>query len=418
MRKFFSFALALVGLCTLISCSSKKEEPLVIWTSCKEFATYVEQFNASHENAKAVLVYKEQPARALPPAKDEQTPDLIIGSWLKNSTTRKYFTPLDYLFQERDLNRSIFYSQLIDYGVINEKQYLVPISFNIPAIAYDARQEENLPAGKSLTLNQIKECAKAFNTTDKAGNFTAMGFAPVWDTDFLYLVSKIQGASYREKGNSFSWNESAMEQTIRYLRAWTLDCNNDSTAEQNFQFKYLTMPEYKQVISGRTLFAYMTSDQLFTLSPSQLQPLSFRWVQSNGMSSVVDSIITVGLYKHAKHSSQAELFLKWFFTTQTQVELIQIQEDMKLDTRIFGIASGFSSIAQVNEACYPTHYSQLLGKLPEASSLTLPNILPYRWTSLKQQVIIPYLQQSSDTNALEAVEDLPNRIADWSKQFF
>lgn len=310
MRKFFSVALAAVTLCSLVSCSSKSEEPLVIWTSSKEFATYVEQFNATHTNAKAVLVYKEQPARALPPAKDEQTPDLIIGSWLKNSTTRKYFTPLDYLFQERQLNKSVFYRQLIDYGVINEKQYLVPISFNIPAIAYDSRQEANLPEGKSLTLNQIKECAKAFNTTDKSGNYTAMGFAPVWDTDFLYLVSKMQGASYREKGNSFSWNESAMDQTIRYLRAWTQDCNTDSTAEQNFQFKYLTMPEYKQVISGRTLFAYMTSDELFTLSPAQLEPLSFRWIQSNGMSSVEDSLITVGLYKHAKHSSQAELFYK------------------------------------------------------------------------------------------------------------
>lgn len=418
MRKFFSIALAAVALCSLVSCSSKSEEPLVIWTSSKEFATYVEQFNATHTNAKAVLVYKEQPARALPPAKDEQTPDLIIGSWLKNSTTRKYFTPLDYLFQERLLNKSVFYRQLIDYGVINEKQYLVPISFNIPAIAYDSRQEANLPEGKSLTLNQIKECAKAFNTTDKSGNYTAMGFAPVWDTDFLYLVSKMQGASYREKGNSFSWNETAMEQSIRYLRAWTQDCNTDSTAEQNFQFKYLTMPEYKQVISGRTLFAYMTSDELFTLSPAQLEPLSFRWIQSNGMSSVEDSLVTVGLYKHAKHSSQAELFLKWFFTTQTQVQLIQKQEEMKLDTRVFGIASGFSSIAQVNEACYPTYYSQLLGKLPEASSLTLPNILPYRWTSLKQQVIIPYLQQSSDTTSQKEVDDLTRRIADWSKQFF
>ena len=412
--------LFLAGLCliTLSSCSSRKDDPLVIWTNNKEFAIYIEHYNATHSNSKAILVYKEEPSRSLPPAKDEPTPDLVIGSWLKNSTTRKYFSPLDYLFQENGLNRSIFYEQIIDYGVINEKQYIIPISFNTPMIAYDARQDGNLPAKKTINLEQIKQAAISFNTLDKSQNYTAMGFAPSWDADFLYFVSKVMGASYREKGTNFSWNEDAMANTAAYLKKWTQDANRDTTTEQNFNFKYLPMPEYKQVMSGRCLFAYMTSQDFFTLLPSQSQPLGFKWIEQNGSLAIEDSIISVGLYKHAKHTKQAEQFLSWFFTEQTQIELLDLQEEMKLDTRIFGIASGFSSIAQVNEKSYTSHYPQLLGALPDAKTLTLPNILPYRWQSLKEQVIIPYLEESINTDSTKTPATLEDRIADWSKQFF
>ena len=89
--------LALIGfLC--FSCNSPYEDPIIIWTNRSEFASYVELFNASQDDCKAIVVYKENPSESFPIAKDETPPDIVIGPWLKNETVRKNFISLDYLF--------------------------------------------------------------------------------------------------------------------------------------------------------------------------------------------------------------------------------------------------------------------------------------------------------------------------------
>ena len=57
-----------------------QQNRIVIWTSCREFAQYIELFNRQHTDNCAILVYKENPALSLPPAKDENPPDIIVGS--------------------------------------------------------------------------------------------------------------------------------------------------------------------------------------------------------------------------------------------------------------------------------------------------------------------------------------------------
>ncbi|MBQ2464927.1 MAG: hypothetical protein II507_08085, partial [Treponema sp.] len=61
-RKGLSFALCFFCLAvTLIfsSCGNKKNEPLIIWTDIPEFASYAELFNKEHNDAKAVVVFKQ-----------------------------------------------------------------------------------------------------------------------------------------------------------------------------------------------------------------------------------------------------------------------------------------------------------------------------------------------------------------------
>lgn len=414
------FACAFLFLCffTCVGCSNSAANPIIIWTSSAEFASYVELFNSTHENAKAVVVYKEQPARSLPPAKGEQVPDIVVGSWLKNSGTRKYFSPVDYLFSEQKINKALFYPQLIDYGEINGKQYLLPVSFNLPAIVFNSKNSSYVINEHLLNLDDIKTAAGSFNVKNKDGVYTEMGYAPSWDSNFLYLVAKLQGASFREKGTSFSWDSKAMLSAITYLREWTAARNTDTTSEQNFQFKYLYMPEYKQVSLGKSLFAYMSSNELFSLADEQQSGLSFRWIAQDGTVPVDDEIITMGLYKGSHNTSDAEVFLAWFNKEATQEALLKHTADMHLDNKTFGIAGGFSALKNVNEKVYPIYYRQVLGNLPSADFLSTPNILPYRWTSLKQKVIIPYLSASTNTNTHTVVQTLEERIADWSKQYF
>ena len=83
----------------LVACDEKtQEQRLVIWTDCPEFSQYIELFNKTHKDNSAILVYKENPALSLPAQKDEVVPDIIIGSWLRNENTTKYFKQLDSIF--------------------------------------------------------------------------------------------------------------------------------------------------------------------------------------------------------------------------------------------------------------------------------------------------------------------------------
>ena len=58
---------------------AQADRRIVIWTSCREFAQYIELYNATSLENRAILVYKENPALSLPPAKDELPPDIIVG---------------------------------------------------------------------------------------------------------------------------------------------------------------------------------------------------------------------------------------------------------------------------------------------------------------------------------------------------
>ncbi len=401
---------------TFVSCKNSRTNPVIIWTNNVEFASYVELFNAKHKDTKAVVVYKESPASSLPPAKDELAPDLVVGPWLKNSKTRKNFTPMDYLLGEQGISRSSYYNQVINYGIINEKQYLLPVSFNLPLIIYGTRNENLITTTHLISIDQMKTMAKAFNAQGSDGSFTKMGYAPSWDSDFIYEVTKLKNVSYREKGASFSWNAEEMKNTLESLKAWTTDCNADTSSEQNFQFKYLYMPKYKQVATGRCLFAYTTSDEFFKLTEMQSQGISFRWLEENMKIPVEDSIVTMGLYKKSRNTKKAEEFIGWFAREDTQRELLERTQLLKLDTITFGIAGGFSAIKSVNEKIYPLYYRSLLANLPTESYLTMPNILPPRWMNLKQRVVIPFISDGINTAEKESM-GLEERISDWTKQY-
>lgn len=408
---------ALLSLFSLSGCKNEQVKPAIIWTDRPEMASYVELFNATHDNAKAIVIYKEQPARSLPPARDEQSPDIVIGPWLKNSKTRKFFSPLDYLISDHSINPKSYYPSLLEYGVMNDKQYLLPVSFNLPLMVYHSKNEASVPETKEVSLEEIKQSATAFNSKNKSGAFTTMGYGPSWDGDFLYLVSKLYGADYMEKGTKFLCNTDAMNSTVDFIRSWTSESNTDTSTEQNFQFKYLYMAKYKQIATDHCLYAYMPSNEYYSI-PHKQAGLSFKWIQKDGVIPVEDDILMLGLYKNSKNTKSAEAFISWLMKESTQSALLQRTERMGLNSFSFGFAGGFSSLKDVNRAVYPKYYIQLLGQFPDETKITTSHILPYRWPSLKENVIIPFLTESSNTSSTEESKSLDERISDWSKQYF
>ena len=415
-----TFLAAVLGFFTISLFSCKEKNPtVIIWTDRPEMASYVELFNTTHTETKAMVIYKESPISSLPPMKGEYVPDLIVGPWLKSSTSRKYFKPVDYLFEEKKLIASDYYRQLLDYGVLNKKQYLVPLSFNLPAIVFKKDNEKLVEDDHIITLEALRDSAAKYNKKNRNGEYKTIGYAPSWDSNFMYMASRLNGVSYQEKGNGFSWDRNAMADSILFFREWTTDVNKNTAEEQNFQFKFLYMSKYRQLSNGKCAFAYMTSDELFALTNEQASDLTFRWlVKDNSSVMVEDSIITMGIYKYANNTKGAEIFMEWLSSEATQQALIQRTESMHLDTVAFGIAGGFSALKNVNANVFPTHYRVLLGNLPTEQNLDMPNILPYRWPNLKEKVIVPYLKDSANTeNALEMVETIESRLEESNRVY-
>lgn len=395
-----------------------QQDRIVIWTSCREFAQYIELFNRQHKDNCAILVYKENPALSLPPAKDENPPDIIVGSWLRTDAPQKSFKSLDYLFDTKKLTSDIFYPQLLEAGKRKKVQYLLPVSFNLPAVIFSTENKELIPESYVLSLEQIRSTASAFNTKNKKDAYTKIGFTPLGSTDFLYLTAKVKGADFREEKGEITWNGQAMLNAISFLKDWVNTENTSAQIEEDFTFKYLFMPYYRQVSSGRTLFAYTTSDNLFKILKEQELSVDYRWVVENNSIFIEDSCTLMGIYEDAANQVGATEFISWFFQSENQRKILESKELLNLETDMFGIAGGFSSLRDVTEHILPVYYNQLLTNLPPAQMLTVPNQLPARWESYRSLVVEPYIKDSVKLTDGEPQPDHHDYEKEWRKKVF
>lgn len=413
-RILFIFFISCVLLFNYISCSSS--QPVIIWTDKTEIVSYVEFFNVAQNKNKAIVVYKDKLAVSLPPAKDEESPDIVIGSFLFNSRVKKNFSSLEKVFSRSAVNPSSIYSPLLDWGKVSGRQYLIPVSFNIPAMIFSSLNQELVSSDILIDCDTVRDTGARYNQKNEE-IFLKMGYAPSWNKDFLFHVAKMNGAEFGERGSNFSWNADSLKSTVNYFKDWSREKNGGTEVEQDFSFKYLYTPVQKLVSSGRCLFAYTTSDVFFEIPGVQTENIMFRWLSKNEKVYVNDSLTSLGLYKKSRNKRAARDFIVWFLTESTQKNLLDRSIRMNLGTQTFGICNGFSSIKSVNERVFPAYYKNLLGNLPAETALVAPLTLPARWESLKERVIVPYLSDATNTDTEAAVKTIEERIITWRNQF-
>lgn len=413
MRKFTALLLSVFITLLLLSCSRKTDNRTVIWASSPEFAQYIELFNRTHPDNNVVLVYKENPADSLPPARDEAVPDIIAGPYLRNDKTWLNFKSLEFLFDRSILSSEDFYTQLLDAGKQYRRKYLLPVSFNLPCVMFASENRELVTNNYTLTLDQIREISAGFNKQNKNGAYTRMGFTPLSYPDFPYLVARLFNVNFRvEKGNVV-YNNLALKDTIDYLRNWSDSANQSVQTEDDFAYKYLFMPEYRQATSGRCLFSYTTSDQLFRFMHDEDEEIDYRWIYKGDSIPVEDSFVMMGIYDRAENVVGATEFISWFLQSENQKAILDRKAKANLDTEKFGIAGGFSAVREVNDRILPLYYTKLLSNLPPSQMITVPEKLPAKWDSYKEIVIEPYINAAVHSDVLP--EMLPY-IREWEKQ--
>ncbi|MDY5122488.1 MAG: hypothetical protein SPE59_01670 [Treponema sp.] len=373
---------------------SKQTSPdrIVIWTDNAEFAQYTELFNKTHSKDKAIVVYKSNPALALPPAKDELPPDIIVGSWLRTDSTPKYFRSLDYIFDHQILTSKMFYPELFESGKSKQVQYLLPVSFNLPVIIFSKENKNFVDTNYSMSLEQLRKISAEYNQKNKKGNYTRIGFSPYSNSDFLYLVTKLNDVNFHGYKNTIVWDNEALLKTVADLQDWINTDNTSCQTEEDFAFKYLFMPYYRQVTSGRTLFSYTTSDQLFKVMNEQIFNIDYRWIYEKSKIPIEDSYKMMGIYKNAANIVGASEFITWFFQPENQKLILERKESLNLQVDNFGIAGGFSAIREVTEHYLPVYYKPLLENLPPSTMIEVSQKLPARWESYRNNVVVEYLR--------------------------
>ncbi len=411
-------AIFLSFLLMISACSTNDVTILTVWTDRAEIVSYSEVFNSQNKKIKVNVIYKDRLAQAIPPAKDELPPDIAIGSWLKNTNMNRNFIPLDTIFNSSQINPQNFYPSLVSYGKKNNQQYLLPVSFNLPMMIYSKSNTLKEIESINIDLEEVQTTAQKYNRKNKNDFYTHMGFGPSWKSEFLYEVAKIHNADFEEDENSFAYNADNLENAINFLREWTAGNNSSTKAEQDFQFKYLYTPDYKQIGFGPSLFAYTTSDSFFTIPSFNFDSINYKWLSNQDIIIAEDNIVMAGIYNSCKTIEEAQVFMTWLINDGTQKILLDRQRSMNLDKETFGIASGFSSLISVNEKVFPLYYKNLLGHIPPVKTIRSPySTFPPRWKSLKERVIIPFLTDSTNTSSTETVKSISDRLDNWKKQF-
>jgi ABC-type glycerol-3-phosphate transport system substrate-binding protein len=400
------YVLAAAFFLLLSACSEFDKSAAVLLTDRPEFAFYAEQFNISQNKYKIEVIYQNNIADDFYNA--EKPPDIIAGRWLKSASTLKHWQNLDFLFKKDEEFEKKFYTSLIELGKFNKKQYLLPISFNLPVIIFSRDNAKLVSDLFTIDLEEIKTLGKNFNE-EKNNVFSRMGFSPLWNNDFLFEIAVIFNAAFKE-GDPLDWNTEALDKAVLYIREWIDEANGGFKAEDDFFFKYFFDPLPKLVINSRILFAYTKSSEFFTMSNETQALLDFRILSGGTSIPVSEDAAYYGLYKRGKAQNAARAFTVWFFNEDTQMLLLQKSMESHISDTIFGIANGFSAMRTVNETIFPLYYSALLGHTPPASMLATQNILPKNWMEIKERVIIPYLR---DACRMPNVLPLKQSLNDW-----
>ena len=305
---------------------------------------------------------------------------------------KKNLSRLDSLLKNKGpLDKNAFYPALLQTGRHNEKQYLIPVSFNLPALVFYSANYESLQDAAMLSFDDIKTLSKKFNSQRKEGVWNSMGFGPLWSQDFLYLVFKDSGVFFNVSPNSISYTENLFIKTSDFVREWIEQVNGSAKNEQDFAFKYLYMPFYNQVQSGRCLFSYDTSRQILSLPKDKIHDLDFRWICNNNKIQIEDDFVSVGIYAKSKNKSAAKKFIVWLMSEDAQRQILDRKVQMNLSTDSFGVAGGFSALQNVTERLFPLYYRALLSNTPVADRLCAPQKFPGDWAHVKSQAVEPFI---------------------------
>jgi hypothetical protein len=294
------------------------------------------------------------------------------------------------LFNRGALLREDFYSGLLNAGISDGRQVLLPFAFNLPAVVFSTDELTKDAPKLIASLQYMSEKGASFNQSVR-GRFVRVGYSPLWQPEFLYSSSVAFGAQFRETSEgTVHWNSARLQDMKEFCARWIGEVNEGFEQDNQFLRTYLYEPLPQLLDAGRILFYVNDSSTLFRNLEDQQKEVDFRWLGAENRIPVDEEVLFFGIPKGSGHRRVARLFLAWIFQQPNQARLLKINQEKRLDT--FGIAGGFSSLRMVNEREFPQTYRQLLGRIPPEEMLLFAKPLPVDWERQKKQTVIPWME--------------------------
>ncbi len=386
------------------SLSSKKT--FVIWTDQPAIISYIENFNTSRKSVKAELVYKKDPADEI--RKTKIHPDLVISSSLNSVRVIENFSKINSLFRKDGVSRDIFYKELLEKGMHERRQVLIPVSFNLPALMFRKGEVSYNISNFVLTRKNLIDISTDFNSKNKS----LLAFSPRWNKEFLVHVSSLYGAGFEEtETGRLSYNMENIEKSLSFVRSFIETTNRGIGNDLAFEDKYLYKPAENLLDEGKIFFYFTELRNFYETNQQERTNLNFRWTSKDNYIMANEDIIYAGIPKHAENKKGAINFLEWFFDHKTQQSLMESAKEKR--ARSFGICMGFSSIKSVNEQVFPKHYPLLIGHIPPEDILKFPKPHPVEWEKIKNDVIANWLYKESSNS--ETKTSLEGAVKNWYK---
>jgi hypothetical protein len=358
-----------------------------VGTNRPEFASYLSYLNSVQDDVRIEMHYRGDPAAAV----DEQPRfDIVVGPYLSSPSVRGRFEPLEELFDEGFVSREVFYPRLLSSGADEEHQYLLPISFNIPAAVFRVDGPGG-GQGLVLSLDEMRARSAAYNEGGEEA-YTKVGYSPAWNRMFPLLAVRLLGADFEANPDGeLTWDAEAVAEGVAYLREWITVDNGGPSLLAAFDEKYRYDPAHNLVRDGRVLYTVLRSDELFTLPLARREGMDFRWLAQNDRIPVYADVVFAGIPIGARNSAAARGVLLQLVSVALQERLLERSFAAQLNSRVFGFAGGFSSLREVSERAYPAHYPALIGHSAPADFLDFPGPLTVDWARVREDLLLPWL---------------------------
>ncbi len=408
MKKYIFFAAGILLLAA--SCSQSGKHTVILWTNRPAIAAYVEEFNAVHNQTKVEIEYRKDPGRSLKTA--ASPPDLVVDEYLNSASTVALFAELDSLFKKGSIDKTSFYGNLLKQGVVEGKQVLLPVSFDLPLIFFKKGSSSPFIVPFFMNIDNLRKASAAANKKSKK-SFAVEGFSPLWNTEMLFQIAKLYNVDFRQTHSFITWNNDNLNKSIAFIQDWIRTVNGGLIQEKEFREKYLYDPKPNLVEGGRISFSYARLTSFFALPPEKRKNLDYRWLSINNEVHALQTVLYAGIPKGARSKRDAEIFLSWFFKRKTQKEFLEATIHKRI--RIFGVGQGFSSLREINNNELPKLHPSLMGHIPPETAIIFPPPVPENWATVKEHIIEPWLysQVNEDNPPPDTLKDT---MIKWEKQ--
>lgn len=377
-------------------------------TDRAEMAAYVDRFNALQSDVRVELQYQEAPWQSV---LDGVPGDLVVGEWLASPNVLDRFDPLGDLVKPGRIDPAWFYAGLISMGSRDNRPVLVPVSFDLPAMVFLKAAVQRELSSMFMPLDTLQTLARSFNTPEKTGGFSAMGFSPFWNPDFLDAEALLFGARIRPGRNGLpAWDQEGLARVVDFTRAWLSGVDGGASAEDTFSSRNLVQPWYKLLAGGKILFALDSFSDYFALPEEKRRDLDFRWLSQGSTIPVPPDALFAGVLRSSRNKGGARTFLEWFCGPLVQRGLLEVNQSRRIG--VFGVTDGFPALKSINDRELPQKYPFLLGRIPSENILSFPETLPDNWPTVRDQVVRPWIHSSATGNEEQTLE---KKLEDWAR---